>query len=104
MLAVKGIGNGLGERLLAEMVRQHRGPRHRLQRRPVQARCENESRHHDCFCETREHNRKIDLTCSGASAISNHSRSMLRYPYQRATGQQIEERDQVVIRQMDATG
>ena len=56
MFAVKRLGHGFGQRLLAGKIgREHRRPRNRLQCEPVCARHDDERRDDQNFSATRKH-------------------------------------------------
>jgi len=55
MLAIERGANRLGNTLTAEIGGEHRGPGDGLQRRPVQARCQNERHNNQDFSAARKH-------------------------------------------------
>lgn len=59
MLAVKRLGNRLRHGLAAEISRQHGGPRHRLERRPMQSCGQDQGQHHQKFASASEHRLKV---------------------------------------------
>ena len=55
MLAVERVRHSFGERLRAQIVRQHRRPRDRLQHSPMKAVGGDQRNHHQIFAETDKH-------------------------------------------------
>jgi hypothetical protein len=60
MHAVKRLGNRARKGITAEIVGEHRGPGHGLQRSPMQARREDEGRHYQEFPVARKHGHKLE--------------------------------------------
>ena len=55
IIAIKGAGHGFGKRVRAQIVREHRRPRDRLQRGPMRAGGGDERHYHENSAEPNEH-------------------------------------------------
>ena len=58
IFAVKRAGHGFGKRVRAQVVRQHRRPRDRLQHGPMRAGARDERNHHKNFAKPDEHRKQ----------------------------------------------
>jgi len=68
MPAIERLLHGFGKGVRAQIVREHRRPRHRLQRGPLRAGHRNQRHNHTKFAEPDEHNGKLYHLCRITSA------------------------------------
>ena len=69
MQAIEGLRHGLRHGLRAQMAREHRGPRDRLQRGPVQPGRQDQGHNHQDFTATRKHGANLGQIWRQASKL-----------------------------------